>query len=197
MNWKIVVIASLIVSLPGCILFRDGSKELPAQWPPQQSSSGKKSISLHVTTDDALGGSPSGSGKDVLANISGQAFKAYTESGLFSSVTTTGESADLIADINVVEKAADGLSWSAVISAITFTVIPGRVPQELSVKTVYKNREQQVIATVEEKEELGHWVEFFLLFAMPFTDGPNAVTNEAQYDLHRLAIDEARRKGIF
>jgi len=132
-----------------------------------------------------------------LATISGQAFKAYTESGLFSSVTTTGESADLIADINVVEKGAEGLSWSGVISAITFTVIPGRVPQELSMKTVYRNREDKVVATVEEREELGFWVEFFLLFAMPFTDGPNAVMNEAQYDLHRLAIDEARRKGIF
>ncbi len=197
MQWVIVTLVLLLVSSPGCMMVRDGNVKPPAQWPPQLSQQGKKSIALRVVEAGRQGVSSQGTSPDVAEDSSAQAVKAYIESRLFSSVVTAGEPTDLQADITVIEKGSDGLSWSGAISALTFTIIPGYVSQDLIAKTIYKDREQKVIGVVEKKEELGFWIQFFLLFAMPFVDGPSTVTNETQYDLHRLAIEEAHGKGFF
>jgi hypothetical protein len=197
MNWTVPTVALLLMSLSGCILTRDGTTAPPVQWPLQQAQVGGKSITLNVIVGEQPKGEKANMGADALLGLRSQAVKAYTTSGLFSSVLTDGEPADLIADIVIIEKGSEGLSWSAALSTVTFTLIPGRVPQELTVKTEYKNRDRKVIGYVEKHEELGFWIEFFLLFAMPFADGPNTVMNAAQYDLQRLTIGEAHVKGLF
>ena len=108
---------------------------------------------------------------DAADDFRAQAVKAYTESGLFSSVVTTGEPADLKADITLGE-GSDGLSWSGVFSALTLTMIPGVVSQDVIANTTYRDRQQKVIGTIVKTEGLGFWVQFFLLFAMPFVDEP-------------------------
>ena len=186
----------LLVSSAGCVMARDGNVKPPAQWPPHSNQQVKKSIALHVIEAGHQGGFSQDISSDAADDVRAQAVKAYTESGLFSSVVTTGETADLKADI-IVSEGSDGLSWSGVISALTLTMIPGVVSQDVIANTTYKDRQQKVIGTIVKTEGLGSWVQFFLLFAMPFVDGPNTIMDETHYDMHRVTIEEARRKGFF
>lgn len=184
-----------LVSAAGCVMTRDGNVKPPAQWPPHVNQQVKKSISLQVieTGRQAV----SSQGPDATEGFRMQAVKAYTESGLFSSVVTSSEPSDLQADITILDEGDDGLSWSGAISALTLTMIPGVVSQSLTVNTTYKDRQQKVLGTIGKSEGLGFWIQFFFLFAMPFVDSPNTVMNDTQYDMHRVTIEEAHRKGFF
>jgi hypothetical protein len=86
---------------------------------------------------------------------------------------------------------------SGVLSVLTFTIIPGYVSEDLIVKTSFTNRDKKVIDSLEKKEELGFWLQFFLLFTMPFTDAASTVAREAHYDIQRVTIVEAHNSGIF
>lgn len=178
-------------------MVRDGNVKPPAQWPPHSNQQVKKSIALHVIEAGRQGVSSQGISPDAAEDFHAQAVKAYTESGLFSLVVTTGAPTDLQADITVIGKGSDGLSWSGVISALTLTMIPGVVSQDLIANTTYRDRQQKVIGIIEKNEGLGFWIQFFLLFAMPFVDGPNTIMDETQYDMHRVTIEEAHSKGFF
>jgi len=182
----------LLVGSAGCVMTRDGDVKPPAQWPPHSNQQAKKSIALHVIEAGSQAISPDGA-----EDFREQAVKAYSESGLFSSVVTTGEETDLHADITILGYGSDGLSWSGAISALTLTMIPGVVSQDLVTNTTYRDRQPKVIGIIEKYARLGFWIQFFLLFAMPFVDGPSTIMNETQYDLHRSTIEEAHRKGFF
>ncbi|MEQ1626339.1 MAG: hypothetical protein ABL965_03015 [Nitrospira sp.] len=186
----IITLVLLAMSISGCIMVRDGSPSVSAQQPPQSVQPAKKSIALHVA-----GIGPQG--KEGLGDSREQAVKAYLDSGLFSSVIMNGAPADLHADIAVLEAGDDGLSWSAAVSAITFTMIPGYVAQDLATRTSYRDRQSKEVGTIEKRQGMGFWIQFFLLFAMPFADSPTAKLSAAQYDMHRATIEDAHRKGLF
>jgi hypothetical protein len=178
-------------------MVRDGNVKPPVQWPPHSNQQVKKSIALHVIDAGSQGGSSRGISPAAAEDFRAQAVKAYTESGLFSSVVITGEPTDLKADITILEEENDGLPWSGVISVITLTMIPGVVSEDLVANTTYRDRQQKVIGTIVKSEGTGYWIQFFLLFAMPFVDGYNAIMSETRYDMHRVTIEEAHLKGFF
>jgi hypothetical protein len=194
----ILALVLLLVSSPGCMMVRDGNVKPSAQWPPPHANQQvKKSIAIHVIEAGPEVDSGPGVSQDAVEDFRMQAVTAYSESGLFSFIVTTGEPTDLRADITIIEKGGNGLSWSGAISALTLTVIPGVVSQEMIANTTYRDRQQKVIGIIEKNEKLGFWIQFFLLFAMPFIDGPNKIMSETQYDMHRTTIEEAHRKGFF
>jgi hypothetical protein len=195
MRSTFLALVLLLVGSPGCMMVRDGNVKPPVQWPPHSNQHVKKSIALHVI--EAGGQAVSSQGPDTADDFRMQAVKAYTESGLFSLVVTTSEPTDLQTDITILAGGTDGLSWSGAISALTLTMIPGVVSQDLVVNTTYRDRQQKVIGTIRKNEDLGFWIQFFLLFAMPFVDGPTTIMSDTQYDMHRVTIDEAYRKGFF
>jgi len=196
MRSTILALVLVLVSSAGCIMSRDGNVKPPAQWPPHSNQQVKKSIAIHVSEAGRQGGSSQEISPETIEDFRAQAVKAYTESKLFSSVVTTGEPTDLNADITIGE-GSDGLSWSGVVSALTLTMIPGVVSQDVIANTTYKDRQQKVIGTIVKAEGLGSWVQFFLLFAMPFVDSPDTIMDKTQYDIHRATIEEAYRKGFF
>jgi hypothetical protein len=195
MRSTILALVLLLIGSPGCVMVRDGNVKPPLRWPLQSTQQVKKSIALHVIEAGPQAVSPQG--PDAAEDFRTQAVNAYTESRLFSSVVTTGESTDLHADITILGKRGDGLSWSGAISALTLTMIPGVVSQDLVTSTTYRDRQPKVIGIIEKNAKLGFWIQFFLLFAMPFMDGPSTIMNETQYDLHRITIEEAHSKGFF
>jgi hypothetical protein len=197
MRSAMLALVLLLVSSAGCVMARDGNVKPPAQWPPHSNQQVKKSIALRVIEAGDQGVSGQGTSTDAAEDVRAQAVKAYTESKLFSSVVTTGEPTDLKADITILGEGSDGLSWSGIISALTLTMIPGVVSEDVTANTTYRDRQQKVIGNIVKSEGLGSWVQFFLLFAMPFVDGPNTIMDKTQYDLHRVTIEEAHRKGFF
>lgn len=190
MPWIVITLVLLSLSTSGCIMVRDGASSAAGQQSPQSVQPAKKSIALHVA---GIGHQ----GKEGLGDSREQAVKAYLDSGLFSSVIMNGAPADLHADIAVLEAGEDGISWSAAVSAITFTMIPGYVAQDLATQTSYRDRQSKEIGTIEKRERMGFWIQFFLLFAMPFADSPTAKLSAAQYDMHRATIEDAHQKGLF
>jgi hypothetical protein len=190
MPWAIITLVLLSLSTSGCIMVRDGASSMTGQQPPQSVQPAKKSIALHVAGIDPQG-------KEGVGDSREQAIKAYLDSDLFSSVITNGAPADLHADIAVLEAGDDGFPWSAAVSAITFTMIPGYLAQDLATRTSYRDRQSKEIGTIEKRQEMGFWIQFFLLFAMPFADGPTAKLSTAQYDMHRATIEDAHQKGLF
>lgn len=192
MRLTMLALVLLLVGSPGCVMVRDGNVKPPLRWPPHSNQQVKKSIALHVIEAGGQAISP-----DAAGDFREQAVKAYSESGLFSSVVTTGEPTDLQADITSLGSGSDGLSWSGALSALTLTMIPGVVSQDLVTNTTYRDRQQKVIGIIEKNAKLGFWIQFFLLFAMPFVDGPSTITNETQYDMHRITIEEGHSKGFF
>lgn len=205
MRWVMITLALLIGTLSGCIMSRDGKVKPPVPWPPQVSQPAKKTISLSVTEEGLAPGSQQDgmkTGQDSYRNQAAksrreQAAKAYMESELFSSVLAIGEPADLQAEITIHGEDDAGFPWSGAISILTFTMIPGRVAQDLVMTTVYKDRDQRIIGGVDTREGFGSWIQFFLLFANPFVDGPDVIMDEARYDMHRATIVEAHSRGVF
>ena len=197
MRATILALVLAFVTLPGCMMVRDGSVKPPSQWPLQTSSQGKKSLSLNVVRESRA---PQQSiSSTTIEQYRDVAIKAYGESGLFSSVTAgAGSLSDVNADITVIEDDGENSSFlPAFFSILTFTIIPGYVSEDLVVRTVYRDQTQKVFGTFERHERMKHWVEFFLLFAMPFIDGPEAVTTSVLSDFHRSTIEEAHGKGLF
>lgn len=193
----ILALVLAFVTLPGCMMVREGNLKPPVQWPLQTGSQAKKSLSLNVVSPSQSPQRPVSSA--TLEQYRDAAIKVYAESGAFSSVTAgAGSVSDVNADITVVEDEGENSSFlPAFFSILTFTIIPGYVSENLEVRTVYRDRAQKVLGTFEKHERTKHWVEFFLLFAMPFIDGPEAVTTSVLSDLHRSTIDEAHGKGLF
>jgi len=197
MRLTILALVLLLVSFPGCVMVRGGDVKSPVEWPPHSNQQVKKSIALHMIEAGGQGVSSQGMIPDTAEDFLAQAVKAYTESGLFSLVITTSEPTDLEAIMTVIGTGGEGMSWSGAISALTLTMIPGVISQDLIANTTYRDRQQKVIGIIEKHERLGFWIQFFLLLAMPFVDGPNTIMNETQYDMHRVTIEEAHSKGFF
>lgn len=197
MRARILALVLAFMTLSGCMMVREGKVRPPASWPPQQTQPQKKSIGLTVVGEMNPNGAHQIPRTETVEAARGQAVKAYVESGLFSSVVTSDEPTDLRADIMVIEDGSKGMGASGFLSVLTFTMIPGYVSEDLIVKTSYTSRDKKVIDSLEKKEELGFWIQFFLLFTMPFTDATSTVTQEAYYDIHRVTIAEAHNRGIF
>ncbi|WP_173049061.1 hypothetical protein [Nitrospira sp. KM1] len=191
------MIGVVLMTVSGCIMVRDGQVKPPAQWPPQVTQQAKKSISLLVFQAGQTAPPGQAVNPENAENARNLAVKAYTESGLFSSVTAGGQPADIQADITIGERGSEGVSWSGALSALTFTMIPGYVSQDVVSTTTFKDSQQRIFGMVEKREVLGFWIQFFLLFGMPFVDGPASIINETEYDMHRATIEEARGKGWF
>ncbi|MCI0426985.1 MAG: hypothetical protein L0Z46_03090, partial [Nitrospiraceae bacterium] len=95
MRSTILALVLLLVSSAGCMMVRDGNVKPPIQWPPHATQQVKKSIALHVIEAGRQGVSSQGISPDAAEDFRAQAVKAYSESGLFSSVVTMGEPMDL------------------------------------------------------------------------------------------------------
>lgn len=195
---RVTLLIALCMALSGCMMVRSGSAPPPAKWPLQAGPEAKKSLSVNVTVQSQAPQQRS-IGSAAIERYRDAAIKVYSESGVFSSVTTgAGSSSDVNADIAVIEDDGGESSFlPAFFSILTFTIVPGYVSEDVKISTVYRDRGQKVLGTFEKQERMKHWVEFFLLFAMPFIDGPEEATTLVLADLHRVTIDEAHAKGLF
>lgn len=189
----IFVLVPLVVSLSGCAAFRSGETQPPESWPLSKGP-GKQSISLLVTGEGSVNGVKQDLPQRMIEAWQGIAEKSYKDSGLFSDVKTGAAETDLRAEIHFIDRgeASQGLAF---LSGFTMTLIPANGKSELTVKTTLKDKAAQALGTFEKKETLSFWIQFFLIFIMPFY-WPNTVATDMLYDLNRATINEALGAGV-
>ena len=83
----------------------------------------------------------------------------------------------------------------AFLSGFTLTLIPAKGAEEFVLKTILKNKEGQELGTFEKKEPMTFWIQFFLIFIMPF-NWPNTVVTDILYDLNRATVIQAHSAGL-
>jgi hypothetical protein len=189
----ILVVWLSLSSLSGCAAFRTGDFKPPASWP-LSTTPGKQSISLLVTGEALVNGKRQDIPQQVMQGWQDAAMKAYTDSGLFSDVIMGAAMTDLRAEVHMLERgeANQGLAF---LSGFTFTLIPCKAEDEVVLKTTLKNKEGQDLGTFEKTDSMSMWVQFFLIFIMPF-NWPNTVATDLFYDLHRATISQAHGAGL-
>jgi hypothetical protein len=192
----IVFFLALLVSLSsldGCAAFRSGETQPPESWP-MSKGPGKQSISLLLSGEGFVNGQRQDIPQRMMQIWEETAAKAYKDSGLFSDVTIGATETDLRAEIQVVDRGEANMGL-AFLSGFTMTLIPSNAHGEYVVKTTLKNKEGQELGTYEKKESMSMWIEFFLIFIMPF-NWPNTVITDVIYDLHRATISQAYSAGV-
>jgi len=183
---RIVIVCTL---LSGCIMMRGHDLEPPPTWP-LQTDSGGKSIRIQIAEEKMKENYATGD-----LNVSKQAMKAYTDSGLFLRVSSGGD-ADITAEVVLsgLEPRTNG--FLRVLNGMTLTLIPDRIAYSPTMTTTFRDQQGTVIGTVKKSEDVSLWMELFLLFGMPFVDGPNAKIESVYYDLHRATISQAYAQGM-
>lgn len=181
----------LIVS--GCAAFRGGETHPPTTWP-LSNGPGKQSISLVITGEAIVNGQKADVHRAAINAWEQAAEKAYKDSGLFPDIKIGAGETDLRAEIHVVDRgeASMGLAF---LSGFTMTLIPAKGNEEYIIKTVFKNKGGQQLGSFETKEPMTFWIQFFLIFIMPF-NWPNTVATEVLYDLNRATIIQAYNAGL-
>jgi hypothetical protein len=183
-NIMVVALFPLAVaSLNACIMVRSNDSE-NRRAAPIQTALEAKSISIEV-----LSTSPSDEKQHRIMQ------KAYEESGLFSKVTAGSNPTDLKAEVLLSGLEARTNGFMRLLNGMTLTLIPDKIEYTPTVTAVFKDRQGNTISTFKKSEDISIWVELFLVFAMPFVDGPNTVAESVFYDLHRAIINEAHAKG--
>jgi hypothetical protein len=189
----VLVVWMSLSSLNGCAGFRSGETQPPASWP-MSKGPGKQSISLLVTGEELVNGMRHDVSQRTIQHWQDAATNAYKESGLFSDVQTDPAETDLRAEINVLRR-EDFSEAGARVSGSTLTLVPARAECEFAVKTTLKNKEGQDLGTFEKKETFSMWIQFFLIFIMPF-NWPWTIDTGILYDLHRATISQAYGTGL-
>jgi len=193
---RVIVVLIVWVSLSllnGCAGFRSGETPPPASWP-MSKGPGKQSISLIVTGEALVNGMRQDIPPQTIQYWQDAAAKAYKDSGLFSDVKIGAAETDLRAEVHVLER-GEANKGMAFLSGFTLTLFPASVQEEFVIKTTMKNREGQDLGTFEKSESASVWIQFFLIFIMPF-NWPNTVLSDMLYDLHRATISQAHGAGL-
>lgn len=193
---RVIVVFVVWVSLSflnGCAAFRSGETPLPASWPMSQGP-GKQSISLIFTGEALVNGMRQDIPPQTIQAWQEVATKAYKDSGLFSDVKTAAAETDLRAEVHMLER-GEADKAMAFLSGFTLTLLPASIQEEFVIKTTMKNREGKDLGTFEKSDRASVWIQFFLIFIMPF-NWPNTVLSEMLYDLHRATISQAHGAGL-
>ena len=102
---------------------------------------------------------------------------------------------DLRAEVNV-RDIGQGSKGMAFLSGFTLTLFPATGDDIFVVETNIKDKDGQTLGSVYKTETVSLWIQFFLIFIMPFY-WPETVAQETLYDINRAVIVEARDDGIF
>ena len=182
----------LLLTATGCASFRDGANPPIATWPPK--SGGKPTtINLQVSAQSLVNGKQKEVHVDQVEAWRTPIIRGYESAGLFTTIKSGGDSADIYADVKIVYK-SDGSMVLVALSAVTGLMIPFKAQDCFTMKTTYKDRTGTVLGLVEKSECADVWVQVFL-FPVMFTHFPTSVWDEILLDLTRNTILEVRTKG--
>ena len=190
----LLLVGVSLVAVGGCAAFRSGETQPPASWPISKGP-GKQSISLLVTGEGIVNNKRQDAPQQAIQIWQEAAVKSYKDSGLFSEVKIGAAATDLRSEIHIVDRGEASMGL-AMLSGFTLTLFPANGQEDFILNTTLKNQEGKELGTFEKKETMSFWIQFFLIFIMPF-NWPNTVVSEMLYDLNRATISQAHSAGLF
>lgn len=185
----------LVLAGVGCAGFRGGELDETRVWPPPQSQGPKKpTLSLSLVGKGVIKGKPVPVPPAMADRWCRGTQETYASSGLFSELLPPGKQADLRAEVEVTDTGS-GSMFLAYVCGLTLTVFPCRGKDEFTWKTTFKDSSGAVRGVVEKKESSIMWIQFFLIFVLPF-DSPASMAQEVMRDLNRSTILDAMERGF-
>jgi hypothetical protein len=194
-RFKLFLVVSVLALASGCATFRDGASPSISKWPPGSVSSAAKSVSLRVSGSALENNLPVDVNPKSLDAWKKLVKETYVSSGLFSSVKADSADADLVAEVNVLDK-GEANSFGAFMTGYTFFLIPTHARSGFVLKTTFKNRAGDNLGSIEKSEFADTWIQL-LLFPVMFFKSPGSVYANLFMDLNRNTLIEAKGKGYF
>ncbi|MGC8115779.1 hypothetical protein ACP3VQ_12225 [Metapseudomonas otitidis] len=179
--------------LTGCAGVRSGETADLGAWPAAKEQ--KPSLRYVVEGRMKMNDAESTAAPAVVKSWSDIVGKAYQESNLFSSVNEGFGDADITAEVKVTNDGHGSMAL-AVISGLTFAVIPATGEDRVITETIYRDRNGQVLATLTKEDGVRTWIQILLLPGA-FVANPFTKINQVHYDNNKATILEASKKGIF
>ncbi|MCA9470021.1 MAG: hypothetical protein KC643_31870 [Nitrospira sp.] len=195
-RYRVFLVFTVVITfgLAGCASFREGTLPPPSSWPPALAQ-GKKSISVIVTGEAMMEGRRGDVPLQMVQQWQVPTIKAYRDSGLFSEVKAGPAQTDLRAEVHIRDM-GEGSKGMAIVSGLTLTLFPATGHDRLVVQTTIKDANGENLGTFEKTETVNFWIQFFLIFIMPF-NWPPTVVSDTLYDLSRAIIVEAHAHNFF
>ncbi len=203
LNRYVIILILLATMLSGCASFRDDNRKTITSWPLQHPDS-KPSINLNVTGKAWINEKEVPADKvesDYGGQWRAQTSKAFEESGLFSAVRLGGTNlAEIQANIQFEQRHRFSETLSFLLGftfGLSSLVIPQKASTTYMIMASFKDKDGHLIGSSNQSETVSTWMQLFLLFAMPFRDGPETTATAALYDLNRIVLQDIHDKHSF
>jgi hypothetical protein len=186
MRIKAASLSILLLMIPlacsGCAAFRSGDIENIAPWPPSQTLSNKQKLTFKINMDT-----------NQRAEWITATLRAYTASGMFSSVTEGEPSDGLHAEITFSGQHSTFFG-STELTAYTLFLIPCGVSNTFTMQTTFYDNQGRILGAVEKSATATLWFHLFMVFFYPFRQ-PDQTWTLTLYDVNRATLVEAKAKG--
>ena len=159
----------MIVFLTGCVTYSHNKLGDVDQWPMiAASNSDKPSINLRVTAERQFNKKQQLLHSAAMTRWEESVVKHYKESELFSAVKAGRNSSDIYADVVIVNN-EEGSLFLAFLSGFTFTLLPAKGDNIVTIETTFKDAAGNVKGRVIKTEKVTTWIQLLLIFGMPFS----------------------------
>jgi hypothetical protein len=193
-RYRMVALMALVLATePGCVGVRSKSERVSKAWPPDLQAI-VQPLTLRVAVKHFVNGKEEDGFPYLAEEAKKTAFETYDSSKLFESVFPDAAPGAIIAEV-LLENSEESNNALLFLFVFFSTLIPAYVDNDLTVTTMFKNEDGKVLATIKKTAQMTTWMEFFLLFGMPFAH-PSPTMRKLQADLHRETIYEAIALGV-
>ncbi|WP_277964234.1 hypothetical protein [Pseudomonas sp. RIT-To-2] len=191
MNKVRLLLLLALTQLGGCLSYSHHDLPQVQNWPPAApAAEHKPRVYVSLESEHQMNGAAAAGG---IAPLRWQKalVDTYTDSGLFSQVTSQKVESDVYAQAHLLnsERGSMALAW---ITGFTLFLVPSRVENVLTLETVYKDRDGKVLGKVTRSESLTTWMQTLLIFAVPFNPGPDAIIKQ----LAQSSLQEALQRKL-
>lgn len=179
----------------GCLSVRGDLPAPTEPWPPQAIAGARPSVSLYIEREEMESDGAEQFDETIQAQQfvqwRDQTLRAYRDSGLFSDVVAGLQDRDFRVHV-VIRHATDASRAGAVLTGLTFFVIPLLTQQHISLRTEIRGRDGAQ-ASYEYAQSAQNWFGWLFLPTSPFATVPRDVPISMVYDLNRATLVAAQK----
>ena len=179
-----------LLALSGCVTYSDNQLAPVGQWPLAASAQPKPAVHLRIDSQYLLNDAPQAGGFNQGA-LEKRIVQVYQDSGLFSRVTTSQQSADLYITVQVSNHERASMA-AAFLTGLTLYILPSSASNELSMQTEFRDSQGELRGSVNKHETLTTWMQLLLIFALPFSESTDNVLTR----LSQSSLEQARQQSL-